>query len=184
MSQKIVAFLAPGFEEIEALAPIDIWRRAGFNVTTVSILDTDHVTGSHQITVLADTTLGNSTFNDADLLFLPGGMPGTNNLNACQALKNIILAHNKAHKPIAAICAAPIIPGELGLLKGLTATCYPGHESRLNGATVTGNAVEVSGLFITGKGAGVALDFSFTVIEYLTDRASASALAQKMMTEY
>lgn len=184
MNINIYAFLAQGFEEIEALAPIDIWRRAGFKVTTVSIENTHQVTASHQITVIADTLFDQANFNDATLLFLPGGMPGTNNLNAHGGLKDVVIKHAHLNRPIAAICAAPIILGDLGLLKNQTATCYPGHENRLLGATITTNAVEVSGSFITGRGAGTSLDFAFTVVEYLTDRATASQLAKKMMTEF
>jgi len=184
MNINIYAFLAQGFEEIEALAPIDIWRRAGFDVTIVSIEKTLQVTASHNITVTADTLFEKANFDNATLLFLPGGMPGTNNLNAHTGLKEVIIKHAQRNQPIAAICAAPIILGDLGLLKNQTATCYPGHESRLVGATITSNPVEVSGHYITGRGAGASLEFAFTVVEYLTDRATASQLAKKMMTEF
>lgn len=184
MNIKIYVFLAQGFEEIEALAPVDIWRRAGFEVTLVSVEKALQVTASHNITVTADSLFDEANYDDASLLFLPGGMPGTNNLNAHEGLKNLILKHAQHQKPLAAICAAPLILGELGLLKGQTATCYPGTEKKLLGATISTNPVEVSGLYITGKGAGASLDFAYTVVEYLADRAKASELAKKMMTEY
>ena len=129
--KKVSSFLAPGFEEVEALTPIDLLRRAGAQVTTVSVQAEKAVTGSHQITVEADTLFEDMDFEDQDLLILPGGQPGTNNLKACQKLRSLLADADKKGKLLAAICAAPTVFGDMGLLKGKKATCYPGCEEGL-----------------------------------------------------
>lgn len=183
MSKKVFVFLAPGFEEIEAITPIDVLRRGGLNVTTVSITDSHKVIGSHQIAIYADKLLSDIDLEQADVMLLPGGMPGTNNLNGCDVLKSALLHHASQRKITAAICAAPLVLGELGLLKGHTATCYPGHESRLKGANVTSNQVEVSLPFITGKGAGASMEFALALVQQLVNNETAHEMAAKMMVK-
>ena len=122
----IYVFLATGFEEVEAVAPIDVCRRAGLEVTTVSITNELTVMGAHGVGFVADTLFADNDYSDADMLFLPGGMPGSTNLDAHEGLRQVILAHNKAGKALAAICAAPLVFGNLGLSKGKKMTCYPG----------------------------------------------------------
>ena len=150
-------FLADGFEEIEALAPIDVMRRAGLSVTTVSVTDSLTVTGAHGIPVVADTLFSQCGYADAALLFLPGGLPGATNLQAHTGLCQLLTA--KASQPdviISAICAAPLVLGGLGLLQGKQATCYPGFEDTMQGAHYTAAKVTVDGHIFTACGPGAA----------------------------
>ena len=156
----IYIFLANGFEEIEALTPLDVFRRANLPTTTVSITESTTGIGSHNIPVIADTTLSKVDLSDADLLLLPGGMPGTKYLGECIPLCDAVTAHAKAGKPTAAICAAPSVLGKLGLLCGKEAICYPGFENALTGATVSAKKVVRDGNIVTAAGMGVALEFA------------------------
>jgi len=157
-------FLAPGFEEIEALTVVDVLRRADIPVNSVSITDDLTVVGAHGIKVNADCVLSTTNFDDADYLILPGGMPGASNLSNCELLTRQLKAHNNAQKPLAAICAAPLVLGRLGLLQGLDATCYPGFEFELQGAHLSKNNVVQSEHIVTAKGPGYALDFAFKLV--------------------
>lgn len=162
--KKAIVFLANGFEEMEALGTVDILRRGGIEVTTVSITANPVVTGAHNVPVTADTTLEKVNLADADALVLPGGMPGAANLNDSEAVKEALLQQYRDSKIVAAICAAPMVLGGLGLLKGRNATCYPGFEPKLIGANVTGEAVEVSDNVITGKGPGLVINFGLALV--------------------
>ena len=124
----IYVFFADGFEEIEAITPVDVLRRAGLNVETVSVTDEEVVTGAHNIPVICDSCFQDCDFSDADLLLLPGGMPGAATLSEHEGLNRLLPGHVKEGKPVAAICAAPMVLGKLGLLKGKRVTCYPGFE--------------------------------------------------------
>lgn len=178
---KIYTFLANGFEEVEALGPIDVCRRAGLEVVTVSIYDTEVVEGAHGVKIIADTVFTDNDYTDADMLFLPGGMPGASNLDAHEGLRNVILAHNKADKPLAAICAAPLVYGNLGLAQGKNMTCYPGFEKFLTGANYTASLVEVDGKMFTGKGPAAALPLGYAIVEYFCGAETADALRAGMM---
>ena len=178
---KIYAFLATGFEEVEAVAPIDVCRRAGLEVTTVSITNELTVMGAHGVGFVADTLFADNDYSDADMLFLPGGMPGSTNLDAHEGLRQIILAHNKAGKALAAICAAPLVFGNLGLSKGKKMTCYPGCEHYLVGADYTAALVERDGLMFTGKGPAAALALGYMMVEHFCGKATADQLRQGMM---
>ena len=167
---KIYAFLADGFEDVEALGVIDVCRRAALEVITVSIMPTEVVESAHGVKMIADTLFADNDYTDADMLFLPGGMPGATNLDAHEGLRKAILAHNEADKPLAAICAAPLVYGNLGLAEGKNMTCYPGFEKDLEGAEFVHQPVVVSGQFITGAGAGAAVYFGFKVVEALSDK--------------
>lgn len=183
MDSKVYIFLAEGFEELEALAPLDILRRAGFEVETVSITKEMEVVGSHGLRVFCDTTINLISPEIAELLILPGGMPGSDNLAACEILSKILTKQNEAGKWIAAICAAPYVLGELGILQGKQATCYPGYESKLRGAEFVQKPVVVSQNVITGNGAGAAVRFAFTIVAKLKGQRFADFLAEKMMNE-
>ena len=174
-------FLANGFEEIEAITPIDMLRRAGIDVTTVSISENKEVVGAHNIPIIADTIFAETDFSKADLLLLPGGMPGTNNLNACEELKILIKKHTLESKLIAAICAAPIILGQMSLLEGEKAVCYPSFENQLKGADVQFNKVEISENIITARGAGCAIEFALTIIETLCGKSKSEEIAQSII---
>ena len=176
----IYCFLANGFEEIEALTPVDLCRRAGMEVTCVSINDTVEVTGARGISVNADITLKDADFDSADMLILPGGMPGTINLSNCEALATE-LKKFAAEKKVAAICAAPSVLGGLGILNGKTATCYPGFEEKLLGANATTNKVEVDGNVITSRGVGTAIDFALAIITMLVDADKAAQISKSIM---
>ena len=175
----VYVMLADGFEEIEAISPIDILRRAGIDVTTVSITDSVVVTGAHNIKVTADTTISQIVPDDMQMLILPGGM-GHELLDASNevhALINHALANDKY---IAAICAAPSILGKKMILEGKKATCFPGFEKYLFGAEITGEKVAVDGKIITGKGPGAAAEFGFELVKVLKDSTSADELAKTM----
>lgn len=165
--KKVALFLANGFEEIEALGTADILRRAQIDVVTVSITNDKTVRGAYNIKVEADNTFSNIDFTDFDMLILPGGMPGAKNLNEHIELKNLLTEFNSKQKFIAAICAAPMVLGGLGLLKNKRATCYPGFEPELIGATITGENVVVDENIITGKGPGLVFDFGLRIVEQL-----------------
>lgn len=177
----IYLFFATGTEEVEALATVDIIRRAGLPLQIVSITGERLVTGAHGIRVEADALIEDIDFSIADMLILPGGMPGATNLADHELLNDEILKHADAGKPLAAICAAPLVYGRLGLLNGYRATCYPGFEPELMGATCTGALVEQDGLFITGKGPAAAFEFGYAIVERLKDKATADALRQGMI---
>lgn len=171
----IYIFLAEGFEEIEALCPLDLMRRADLAVTTVGI-GKKNITGSHQITVNADITDTEFDGSDAEMIFLPGGMPGTLNLAASDT---VIAAINNAVKNniyIAAICAAPSILGDMGLLSGKEAICYPGFEDRLKGATISNRRVIRDGKIITAAGMGVALDLGLEIVSIFCSEEKAASL--------
>lgn len=183
MDSKVYIFLADGFEELEALAPLDILRRAGLDVELVSITDEIEVVGSHGLRVLCDSTIDLISPENAELLILPGGMPGSDNLAASEELAEILVKHNKEGKRLAAICAAPYVLGELHILEGKQATCYPGYEDKLLGAEFLNQSVVVSQNVITGNGAGAAVKFAFKIVAELKGQRLADFLAEKMMND-
>ncbi|MFW9598479.1 MAG: DJ-1 family glyoxalase III [Paludibacter sp.] len=176
----IYLFLAEGFEEIEAIAPIDIFRRAGIEVITVSISENKAVCGAHGITVMADVCFHETNFSSDSLLFLPGGLPGTYNLALHEGLNSLIKKHADANKDIAAICAAPSIFGQLGLLKGKEAVCYPGFEDKLLDATVSNEMQAQSGNVFTAKAAGVAMEFALTLVTKIKGAEVANSIRNGM----
>ena len=163
----VYVFLANGFEELEALAPIDILRRAGVEVMTVGV-DTETITASHKVIFTADTTVDKIILNDdIDMIVLPGGMPGTLNLENNDYVQAAVDYCVKNDRYVASICAAPSILGHKGLLKGKEAICFPGFEKDLEGAVISEEPVVCDGKFITAKGAGVAVKFALTLVEKL-----------------
>lgn len=179
----IYVFLATGFEDIEALAPVDIMRRAGLQVQTVSITGEQIVMSAHGVGIVADMLLSDVDFPSAEMLVLPGGLPGSTNLDACKPLTQAIARHFEAGGAIAAICAAPLVFGHLGLLQGRRATCYPGVESELKGASYTAAIVEQDGNIITGKGPGAAFEFGYTIVEYFRGQSVSQTLREGMIYE-
>lgn len=164
----IYVYLADGFEEIEAIAPVDILRRCGMEVKTVGVTGKT-VTGAHGICVEADILPETVDLNAAQMLILPGGMPGTTNLEKDSRVTDAVAKANAQGKYIAAICAAPSVFGHMGLLEGKHATCYPGFEAELHGAIVSEDGVVCDGNIITAKGAGCASDFGFLLAGLLAD---------------
>jgi 4-methyl-5(b-hydroxyethyl)-thiazole monophosphate biosynthesis len=181
--KKVALYLAEGFEEVEALATVDILRRGGIQVDTISIGATLEVMGSHNIPVRADRKLSDVfEFNEYQMMILPGGMPGTINLSNNDRLKEIILSQNEKKKYIAAICAAPMILGKLGLLQGKEATCYPGVEENLIGATYREDKnVVVEENIITSRGMGTVLEFALKLVEILSGKENSEAVSKAIL---
>lgn len=175
---KIAVFFATGYEEIEALTVVDLCRRAGIIVDMVSVTDKEAVTGSHKISVAMDKMITDVDFAEYDMLVLPGGMPGTINLEACEKLMSALDEFYKAGKYIGAICAAPSVFGHRGYLAGKMACCYPGFEEELAGAVVSDNQVEVSGNVITSRGLGTAIPFALAIVEHFCGAEKANELAK------
>ncbi len=181
MDSKVYIFLADGFEEMEALIPYDVLKRAGFEVELVSVTKELGVISTHGLSVSCDLTISEISQGQATLLILPGGMPGASNLAESKDLANMLLKQNEEGKWIAAICAAPYVLGDLGILKGKQATCFPGYESHLSGAEHVESSVVVSLNVITGNGAGAAVKFAFAIVEQLRGKRVADFLAEKML---
>lgn len=175
---KVYLFLADGFEEIEGLTVVDLLRRAGIDITMVSITGDIKVTGSHQITTIADALFDEIDYSEADMLVLPGGMPGTKNLQEHEGLDRLLRDFASRDKKLAAICAAPRVLGTKGLLENKNATCYPGNEDQLLGAYVLNDAVVTDGNITTSKGMGTSIDFSLSLINTLKGSEEASRIAQ------
>lgn len=161
---KIYVFLAEGFEEIETIAPIDIFRRADLNVISVSVTGNKMVAGAHQIAIQVDQLFEEVRFEGEFLIFLPGGLPGTTNLGKHAGLQSLIIKQAETNGKMAAICAAPSILGNLGLLEGKEAICYPGFENTLKGAKVSSEKLVLSDKIYTAKAAGVAIPFALQIV--------------------
>ena len=181
LMKKAIVFLANGFEEMEATGTVDILRRGGIDTKTVSITDDRKVIGAHNMEYTADATFTEIDLSDADALILPGGMPGASNLNNSEPVKEVLLQQYREGRIVAAICAAPMVLGGLGLLKGRKATCYPGFEPKLIGATVTGEAVEVDGNVVTGRGPGLVFNFGLALVSVLKGDAVAEEVAAGLL---
>lgn len=174
---KIAVFFATGYEEIEALMVVDLCRRAGIETEMVSVTGEKQVMGSHKINVAMDKMFDEVDFDSLDMIVLPGGMPGTKNLEAHEGLMSQVDRFYREGRNVAAICAAPSIFGHRGFLKGRTACAYPGFETELEGANVSMNSVEVSEHVITSRGMGCAIDFSLAIVERFCGKDAADKLA-------
>ena len=180
---KVSVLLADGFEEIEALTVVDLLRRAQIYVGTVSIMEDYVVHGAHGINVQAEDLFEEVNFADVDVIVLPGGMPGTTNLKEHEGVKRVVLDFGEKGKTLAAICAAPTVLGELGLLKGKRITCYPSVETEIQGAVITKTPVAVDGNIITSRGVGTAIDFALELIAVLMGRERALKVAESIVYE-
>ena len=179
--KKVYVFLADGFEEVEALIPVDVLRRGGVDVTTVSISDFPLVTSAHGVNIEADIMFEQGDFSDADLIFLPGGMPGASNLFAHKGVCKVVVDQFAAGRKVAAICAAPgVVLGQLGILEGKKATCYPGFEQMLDGATYTADLVTVDGNVTTAEGPAAAFPFAYELLAQLVDKKTSDQIAEGM----
>ena len=181
---KVYIFLADGFEEIEALTVVDLLRRAAIEISMVSITGRLEVKGAHRISVLSDILFENANIADADLLVLPGGMPGTVHLMDHEGLDNLLRDFHMRKKNIAAICAAPSVLGSKGILAGKKATSYPGFESKLTDSIVTNLDVVEDGNVITSRGLGTAIDFSLSLIDKLIDKNAARRIADGIIYKH
>ncbi len=188
--KRAIVFLAEGFEEVEAITPIDLLRRVGFDVTTISISDDPVVVGSHNIPVTADMVIDELINNDGyDIVILPGGMKGTQNLGKCARVCEMIKSYNdNPDKFVAAICAAPTVLANNGILKDRKALCYPSPDliQMLSdgGAVLKDNYHDINAIIddhiITGKGAGAAIDFALSIISAMENIEAADVVADKI----
>ena len=181
--KKVYVFLADGFEDVEALIPVDIWRRGGVDVVTVSIGDFPFANSAHGVNIEADIMFEQGEFTDADLIFLPGGMPGATNLFEHKGVCKVVVDQFMAGKKVAAICASPaVVLAPLGILEGKKATCYPGFENVLadNEATYTGDLVTVDGNVTTGEGPAAAFPFAYELLSQLVNKQTSDQIAEGM----
>ena len=180
---KVYVFLADGFEDIEALIPVDVLRRGGVEVVTVSATDLPLVQSAHGVNIEADVLFEQADFGDADLLMLPGGMPGASNLFEHEGVRRAVSNQAAAGRKVAAICAAPaVVLAQMGLLQGRQATCYPGFEQTLeaNGATYTADLVTVDGNITTAEGPAAAFPYAYELLEQLVSPETAQQVAVGM----
>jgi 4-methyl-5(b-hydroxyethyl)-thiazole monophosphate biosynthesis len=180
--KKAFVFLADGFEDVEALIPVDVLRRGGVEVITVSIMDDNLlVTSAHGVQIVADALATEVSFDDADLLLLPGGMPGAQNLYDCDIVREAVKEQWQSGKLLAAICAAPaVVLGQMGLLAGRKATCYPGFEGLLQGAEYTADLCTQDGNIVTAEGPAAAFPFAYRLLALLTSEPTAQQIADGM----
>ncbi len=179
--KKVAVLLADGFEEIEALTVVDLLRRATIYVDTVSVTEEYIVHGAHGINVQTEDLFDEVNFVDFDMIVLPGGMPGTLNLEEHNGVRRVVKDFCETGKYVGAICAAPSILGGMGLLKGKRAACYPSVEDKLPGAVIARVPVAQDGNIITSRGLGTAIDFSLRLIEVLSDKLKADEIAESII---
>ena len=181
--KKVAIFLADGTEMIEALTPVDLLFRAGIPVSTVAVSDKPLIRSSHDTLIVTDMTVDEVHFDDYDMLVLPGGMPGTVNLENCEALKDAVVRFHNEGKQLAAICAAPTILAHLGLLKGHPATCHTVRMDELAeyGADVKKDPVVVTDNMILSRGVGTAIDFSLAIIAHYLGEEAAQKVADSIV---
>ena len=180
---KVYVFLADGFEDVEALIPVDVLRRGGVEVVTVSTTEFPLVESAHGVNIEADIQFEQGDYADADLLMLPGGMPGASNLFAHEGVCKAVMAQFAAGKKVAAICAAPaVVLAQLGILEGKRATCYPGFEQALKdgGADYTGDLVTVDSNITTGEGPAAAFPYAYELLTQLVDKQTSDQIAEGM----
>ena len=178
---KVGVFFGTGYEEIEALAVVDLLRRANVETDMVSVMEEKTVTGAHSISVVMDKMISEVDFSQLDMIVLPGGMSGTRKLEACEPLMEQVDAFIAAGKAVCAICAAPSILGHRGHLKEKKAIAYPGFEEQLTGAEIVCEPAVRDGNIITGRGMGASIDFALKIVAYLTDEKTAEELAEKIV---
>jgi 4-methyl-5(b-hydroxyethyl)-thiazole monophosphate biosynthesis len=178
---KVYVFLADGFEDVEALIPVDVLRRGGVEVLTVSTNPDVMVESAHGVSICADIMFDEANYSDADLLMLPGGMPGASNLFAHEGVCEAVKAQFAAGKKVSAICAAPaVVLAQLGILDGKKATCYPGFEKMLTKAEYTGDLVTVDGNITTAEGPAAAFPYAYELLAQLVDKQTSDQIAEGM----
>lgn len=180
MKKSVLIILADGFEEIEALTPIDLLRRAGIDVTVAGLNSTE-ITGAHSITVKTDVELSKVQDQPFDAVVLPGGMPGTNNLNASDIVHKIVRNSYRENKLVSAICAAPLVLSDSGILKDKSFTCYPGFENKITNGNFNDSNIIKDNNIITGKGVGKAIDFSLSIISELINEEKAKEIKEQIV---
>lgn len=182
--KKAVMLFATGFEEVEALMTADLLMRGGVQVQLVSITEETTVTGSHGIRTGMDTTIDKVDFEEQDAVIIPGGMPGTLNLGESAAVTEALKKMNQEGKLVGAICAAPSVLGQCGILKGKRATCYPGFEEKLTGAQFVDEMVVVDQNVVTSRGLGTSMEFGFALLEQLVSGEKAEEIRKQIVFMY
>lgn len=180
MAQALI-FLAPGYEEIEMLTVVDLLRRGNIEIDMVSITDSLEVTSSHNVTIKADVLLRDADFDTAQMIILPGGLPGTTNLLACEPLVEKIKEYAAQNKWLSAICAAPTVYDKLKLYHGCKVTCFPDFADKLTDAVYVKQPVITDGIFTTSRGAGTTIEFAAAIIERFLDKPAADAILKKII---
>lgn len=178
---KAICYFAPGLEECEGLVTVDLLRRAGVEVTIAAVSPSTEITGAHGICVRCDALADSLDAGAYDAVILPGGMPGTENLYESETVRDALRRFDAEGRLIAAICAAPTVPGRLGMLAGRRATCYPGCEDQLSGAEHVECEVVTDGHFITGSGLGAAIPFALAIIAALEGEETAARVKQSIV---
>ena len=179
----VLVHLAEGFEEIEALTVVDLLRRVDIPVKSVSVTGEKTVTGAHGISVNADEVFETVSYDACSMIVLPGGLPGTFGLQDHEGLGQQIKAFAAAGKPVAAICAAPLVLGHHDVLAGRKATIYPGMESHLAGGVPVDEKVVIDGSMITSQGPGTAMDFALAIVEFIRGEETAAELKRDLLLE-
>lgn len=179
--KKAYVHFAEGFEEIEALTIVDVLRRAEIPTEMVSVTGHRQVSGAHGIKIITDVVFEDVNYDQAAMIILPGGLPGAKNLQDHEGLRKVLEKKASQKEPIAAICAAPMVLGDLGILKGKDAVCYPGFETHLKGARVKNELSVKFDNIITGKGPGAAINFSLEIVKALKGESVANNLANGMI---
>lgn len=180
MAQALI-FLAPGYEEVEMLTVVDLLRRSHISIDMVSITDSLEVTSSHNVTIKADKLFRDADFDEADMIILPGGIPGTPNLLAYQPLTDKIKEFASQKKWLSAVCAAPTIYDELKLFEGRKATCYPTFAEKLTDAVYVKQPVVVDDIFITSRGAGTTIEFATAIVERFAGKDTAKEVLEAII---
>lgn len=178
---KIYSFWADGLEEVEAITPVDVLRRAGNDVTTVSIMGRKDIRGSHGIVIRADVLFEDADFGGGDLFVLPGGGEGTQNLGKYEPLRKLLTAKYSSGKRVAAICAAPSVLASLGILDGKNAVIYPGMEPELAGAHPLDVQAVTDGTVTTGHGPGASFDFALELVRVLNGAETAAKIRKQLV---
>lgn len=182
---KVYAMMADGSEEVECLAVLDVLKRSGIEVVLVSVNDSRKVVSSHQVGIETDATIAETDFSDGDVIFVPGGMPGAENLSACEPLIAAMRAALEDGRRIAAICAAPgVVLGRHGFLEGKTATCFPGFEGEMKGAQYTSQGVVTDGNITTARGLGYAIDLGLELVKLLVSEEASEDTKKKIQYNY
>ena len=177
---KAIVFIADGTEEVECLTTVDLLRRAGVETVLVSIMDSKTVISSHKVEINADSVFVEEELQDADLLFVPGGMPGTLKMSEHEGLERLLRAQAAKGKRVAAVCAGPSVLGKAGLLKGKKATCFPGWEDKLDCGEYTGEGVVTDGLITTGRGLGFSIELGRELIRLLEGEETALDMKKRI----
>ena len=177
---KVAVFIADGTEEVECLTTVDLFRRAGIETTLVSIMDSKTILSSHKVLIEADMVFIEDALRDMDLLFVPGGMPGTLKMTEHEGLKDLLRYQVKQGRRVAAVCAGPTVLGAAGLLEGKKATCFPGWEDKLFCGEYTGEGVVTDGLVTTGRGLGFSIDLGIELIALLEGEEKALDIKKRI----